>query len=302
MEEKEAIGNGNRSREDVNYVFISYAGENHSIAKKLEEEINRQLSNSFHAVLVEGKEGDTTYTENVIGYFKKCNIFIVLITTEALTNQFVNQEWGYAKCLREHGQIQVLYHVTQKNHDGKKIDSKGFISTNMYSIDLEMDSQNKPNIDKMVNEVINRLKNKEQELFPILPEVEQKLKRFSTEIKKNIDLKNELIGNENLFRKRLSMNPSRFQIDYALQILQIGSRFPIDFIGMIESYVEKIKELNIWKELARDWAICRGRYHDSNTGKFYELLRKSDQTFDEMRQKVGEVETQYEKYNKNKRI
>ena len=296
MEEKEAIGNGNRSREDKNYVFISYAGKNHSIAKKLEEKINLQLSESFHAELVEDrKEGDTTFTENVIGYFKKCNIFIVLITTEALPNQFVNQEWGYAKCLKELGQIQLLFHVTQKNHDGIRINSKGFISKNMDFIDLEMDSQNKPNIDKMTNDVINFLKNKEQKLIPILPEVQQNLKRFSTEIKKNIDLKNELIGNEDLFRERLSMNPSRFQIDYALQILQIGSLFPIDFIKMIESYVEKIKELNVWKELARDWAICRGQYHKSNTSKFYELLRESDQIFDKIRQ---EVESQYEIYLK----
>lgn len=297
MEEKVAIGNGNRSREDKNYVFISYAGENNSIAKKLEEKINLQLSESFHAELVEDrKEGDTTFTENVIGYFKKCNVFIVLITTEALNNQFVNQEWGYAKCLKELGQIQLLFHITEKSHDGKRIESEGFISTNMDSIDLEMNiHKNKPNINKMTNDVINFLKNKEQKLIPILPEVQQKLKRFSTEITKNIDLKNELIGNEDLFRERLSMNPSRFQIDYALQILQIGFRFPIDFIKMIESYVEKIKELNVWKELARDWAICRGRYHKSNTSKFYELLRESDQIFDKIKREVG---SQYEIYLK----
>lgn len=296
MEEKEAIGNGNRSREDKNYVFISYVGKNHSIAKKLEEKINLQLSESFHAELVEDrKEGDTTFTEKVIGYFKKCNLFIVLITTEALTNQFVNQEWGYAKCLKELGQIQLLLHITKRSYRGKRIESKGFISKNMDFIDLEMNIQNKPNINKMANDVINFLKNEEQKLIPILPEVQQKLKRFSTEIKKNIDLKNELIGNEDLFRERLSMNPSRFQIDYALQILQIGSLFPIDFIKMIESYVEKIKELNVWKELARDWAICRGQYHKSNTSKFYELLRESDQISDKIRQ---EVESQYEIYLK----
>lgn len=269
----------------MNYVFISYAGKDHSIAKELEKKINQQSSESFHAELVEDrKEGDTTFTEKVIRYFKKCNVFIVLITSEALRNQFVNQEWGYAKCLKELGQIQLLLHITEKNHDGKRIESKGFISTNMDSIDLEMN--NKPNIDKMVNDVINFLKNKEQEIIPILPEVQQKLKRFSTEIAKNIKLKNDLIENEEPFRESLSMNPSRFQIDYALQILQIGHLFPISFIKTIESYVEGIKELNIWKELARDWAICRGHYHKSNTSRFYKLLR-SDQIFDKMRQEVG---------------
>jgi hypothetical protein len=271
----------------MNYVFISYAGKDYLIAKELEKKINLLPSEFFHAELVEDrKEGDTTFTENVIKYFKKCSVFIVLITREALCNQFVNQEWGYAKCLKELGQIQLLLHITEKNHHGERIDSKGFISTNMFFIDLEMNSQNKPNINKMVNDVINFLKNKEQEIIPILPEVQQKLKRFSTEIEKNIKLKNDLIENEESFRKSLSMNPSQFQIDYALQILQIGHLFPISFIKTIESYVEGIKELNIWKELARDWAICRGQYHKSNTSRFYELLR-SNQNFDKMRQEVG---------------
>ncbi|HUV02303.1 MAG TPA: TIR domain-containing protein [Desulfobacteria bacterium] len=281
---------------DMNYVFICYASGDHTIAKKLEEKINQELSESFHAELVEDrKEGDTTFTEKVIRYFKKCNVFIVLITTEALTNQFVNQEWGYAKCLRELGQIQLLLHVIEKSHDGKRIESKGFISTNMDFIDLERIIQNKPNLNKMTNDVINFLKNKEQELIPILPEVQQKLKRFSIEIKKNIDLKKDLIKNEVSFRERLSMNPSRFQIDYALQVLQVGHPFPISFIENIELYVERIKELNIWKELARDWAICRGKYHKSNTSKFYGLLKDSNQIFEKIRQ---EVERQYEIYLK----
>jgi len=281
---------------DMNYVFICYASGNHTIAKELEEKINRELPESFHAELVEDrKEGDTTFTEKVIRYFKKCNVFIALITTEALTNQFVNQEWGYAKCLRERGQIQLLLHVIEKSHDGKRIESKGFISTNMDFIDLEMIIQNNPNLNKMTNDVINFLKNKEQELIPILPEVQQKLKRFSIEIKKNIDLKKDLIKNEVSFRERLSMNPSRFQIDYALQVLQLGNPFPISFIENIELYVERINELNIWKELARDWAICRGKYHKSNTSKFYELLNDSNQIFEKIRQ---EVEIQYEIYSK----
>ncbi|VUT27800.1 MAG: hypothetical protein SYNGOMJ08_00351 [Candidatus Syntrophoarchaeum sp. GoM_oil] len=271
----------------MNYVFISYAGKNHSIAKKLEEKINLLLSEFFHAELVEDRqEGDTTFTENVIKYFKKCSVFIVLITREALCNQFVNQEWGYAKCLKELGQIQLLLHITEKKHHEERIESKGFISTNMFFIDLEMNSQNEPNINKMVEDVIHFLESKSKELIPIVPEVQQKLKRFSTEIEKNINLKNDLIENERSFRESLSMNPSRFQIDYALQILQIGYLFQISFIKTIESYVEGIEELNIWKELARDWAICRGRHHESNTSRFYELLR-SDQIFDKMRQEVG---------------
>jgi hypothetical protein len=74
-----------------NYVFLSYAGANHRIAKSLCDSINSLLSSSFYCELVEDREeSDTTFTEKVISYFRKCNTFIVLITKASLDNQFVN--------------------------------------------------------------------------------------------------------------------------------------------------------------------------------------------------------------------
>ena len=269
----------------MNHIFISYAGKNHSIAKKLEEAINIQLSKVFHAELVEDrKEGDTTFTEKVIKYFRKCNIFIVLLTKEALQNQFVNQEWGYAKCLKEFGQIQILLHIIEKNIFGKRIQSAGFISTNMDFIDIIKKYNGKYKYEEMIKEVINFLKLKEDELIPVVPEALQKLNRFLKEIDQNIELKTELIENENSFRNSLSMNPINFHFNYALQILQVGHLFPISFSEMIKLYIDKIKEINIWKGLARDWAISRGRHHESNTNKFYEILNKSDEIFNNTRQ------------------
>ncbi len=72
----------------MNYVFVSYAGENKKIAVKLANEINTKLKGYFLSELVEDrKEGDTTFTDKVINYFKKCNVFIVIITRESLKNQ-----------------------------------------------------------------------------------------------------------------------------------------------------------------------------------------------------------------------
>lgn len=264
----------------MNHIFISYAGDNYNIAKELEKSVNSQISSSFSAELVEERrEGDTTFTEKVIKYFRKCNVFIVIITEEALKNQFVNQEWGYAKCLKEFGQIQVLLHILEKNKSGERIKSNGFISTNMDYIEV-----NKEKCEVMIMEVINFLKIKEGELIPIIPETIQKLNRASIELDKNIELRKELIESEPSFRTSLSMNPKSFHYDYALQILQVGYLFPINFSEKIELYVDKIKEINIWKGLARDWAICRGNFHEDNTNKFYEILNGCEEIFNRIKQ------------------
>ncbi len=267
----------------MNYVFISYAGKNYNIAKKLEEKINEKLESSFCVELVEDrKEGDTTFTEKVIKSFKKCNVFIVLITNESKNHQWVNQEWGYAKCLKELGQIQLLLHVTRKSYKGRRIKSKGFISTNMDFIDLEY-NENRPNIDKMIDKVIKFLKDKEQDLIPRFTEKQEKLNRFLTEIEGNMKLSNELIRDKNQFIRDLSINPLRFQKDYALHVLQIGHLFHKGFTNKIESYVKIINEINIRKNIMMDWAILRGQYHSFNTDTFYKLLKESSPTFTDMR-------------------
>lgn len=269
----------------MHYIFISYAGENHLIAKKFEEAINTQLSKDFCAELVEDrKEGDTTFTEKIIKYFKKCNIFIVLLTKEALQNQFVNQEWGYAKCLKEFGQIQILLHIIEKNLFGKRIKSAGFISTNMDFIDINKKINGKYKYKETIREIISFLESKEDDLIPIFPESLEKLNRFLKEIDKNIALKTELIENENSYRTKLYMNPINFHFDYALQILQVGHLFPKIIAEMIELYINKIKEINVWKGIAIDWAISRGEHHELNTNKFYKILTKSNEIFNDMRQ------------------
>lgn len=220
------------------------------------------------------------FTEKVIREFKKCNVFIVILTKDALNNQFVNQEWGYAKCLKELGQVQLLLHVIEKDSNGERIESKGFISKNMDFLDIEVDKQGDYNSKKMVDGIIDALEEKKDELIPILTEIQQKLKRCTTEVDKNIELKNELLKTRKEFIDRLSMKPSQFQKDYALQILQRGHLFPKLFVEKIEVYITKIKEINIWKELVRDWTICRGQEHKYNTSNFYDVLEKSDKIFE----------------------
>ncbi len=98
-----------------NVIFLSYAGKDKEIAQYMAEEINRQIGANFYCHLVEAtREGDTTFTDKIIKYFTTCNVFIVLLTRNSINNQFVNQEWGYAKALKEIGQIQIIQHITEK--------------------------------------------------------------------------------------------------------------------------------------------------------------------------------------------
>jgi len=280
----------------MHYVFISYAGSDYEIAKKIENGINHQLKSFYNSKLVEDrKEGDTTFTEKVIQYFKQCNVFIVLITDNSLSNQFVNQEWGYAKCLKEFGQIQILLHITQVYSNNKKIESKGFISTNMDFINLRYEN-NTPQIESMVSQLINFLQEKERYLRPIFTEKQNKLKRFLAEIDKNINLQIELSSKEQNFRKDLAMNSSLFRYDYALQIINIGHFFPNKFIEKTEGYIEILKELNIRKNMMVDWAICRGCFHEYSTQDFYRILNENIKEFELIKQIT---EQEYEVYTRS---
>lgn len=263
----------------MNYIFISYAGDDYKIAKEIEKEINHKFKSILNAKLVEDrKEGDTTFTEKVIDYFKLCNVCIVILTNNSVTNQFVNQEWGYAKCLKEFGQIQVLLHITEIDQNMKRVECKGFISTNMDFIDLKYENEI-PRTEEMISEIIELLNSKKDTLRPIYTEKQGKLKRCLDEIERNITLQSELISKENDFRGKLGINPSSFLYDYSLHIIDIGHFFSNDFIERIMSYINILIELNIRKQMMIDWAISRGCYHEGNTSNFYNMLKATVKEF-----------------------
>jgi len=260
----------------MNNVFISYAGADRNIAKDLCLRINSLLGENFYSELIEDrKQGDTTFTEKVVNYFKICNVFVVLLTEESLKNQFVNQEWGYARCLKEIGQIQLLFHITKLDHSGKRIESSGFISTNMDFINLSYDKDGKPLKEGTILETIEFLKSRESELIPIIPEKQQKLQRFIEEIDRNLSLTEDIISGRESFEKELSINPLQFRYDYALQLLQVGHLFPKSLCREIENYIDLLKEIYVLKDQLTIWAICRGKYHSGNWGNFQARLDKA---------------------------
>jgi hypothetical protein len=239
-----------------NGIFLSYDGMDREIAQYMADEINEKLGDNFYCNLVEARrEGDTTFTDKIIKYFKTCNIFLVLLTGHSIKNQFVNQEWGYAKALKEIGQIQIVQHITEKyventNHSSKyhgengRIISNGFISQNMEFIDLEL-KNNSYNIRDCTSNVISFLMDKQNILRPIATERQQKLKRFINENNNNISISSNLIDSKEALRQRGSLDPDQVSYDYALQIIQVGHLFPLDFINFLENYITNCKRLNL---------------------------------------------------------
>jgi len=250
----------------------------------------------------------TTFTDKVIKYFKKCNVFIVILTRNSIYNQFINQEWGYAKSLKELGQIQLIQHISEiclsqddtiNNFDVRydeknRIVSRGFISSNMEFIDLIYDGGHYQ-IGKAVNELVSFLESKAEDLKPIFTEIQLKLSRFNRELKQNSILFNDLDKNKNLFvpedivqsmktekryeirpeemnRVKLSQNPNRSSVDYGLQLVAIGHFIESDFIKDVELYIQKCQELNTWKDIVKQWAICRGVFNPGNTDSYYRAI------------------------------
>lgn len=266
-----------------NGIFLSYAGKDREIAQYMADEINRQIGDNFYCYLVEAsRQGDTTFTDKIINYFRTCNVFLVLLTKYSIKNQFVNQEWGYAKALKEIGQIQIIQHIIEKgaentNHLGKSYDnngriiSKGFISQNMEFIDLEL-KENHYNTKDCTSSVISFLKEKQNTLRPIATERQQKLKRFINENKDNNLIALDLVASKDELKLKGSLNPDQFSYDYALQIIQVGHLFPIDFIDSVEDYIVKCKRLNAWKELQMQWILSKGKLHQGNVDHYFELL------------------------------
>jgi TIR domain len=199
--------NNNSNGDIPNYVFLSYAGPNHKIAKALGDNINNLLSSSFHCELVEDREeSDTTFTEKVISYVRKCNTFIVLVTKDSLQNQFVNHEWGYAKCLKEFGQIQLLIHVTEISEDNIRIKSNGFFANNMDFIDLKLLATGRYLSNEMILNVVKFLKDKSDNLLPVYTEKAEKLFRFCKEILWNIKLAERIASQEKSLREYLGFD------------------------------------------------------------------------------------------------
>ncbi len=296
-----------------NKIFISYAGDNREIAQYISDEINKQIEENFYCQLVENrKEGDTTFTEKIIDYFKNCNVFIVILTKKSIQNQFVNQEWGYAKALKELGQIQLIQHIIEKHanldiaekeiHKSKeyridydkegRIISRGFIANNMEFIDLVIDGGSYK-YKECALEVISFLKGKQSALRPITTERQQKLRRFINENDRNITIIDNLVKSIKDLRERGSLDPDQLSYDYALQIINIAHLFNHDFISSLEDYVIKCKRLNAWKDLQIQWIVCKSGLHKGNVEKYTSLLHEFCECCINMKDKLNNLEKLY---------
>jgi len=77
---------------------------------------------------------------------------------------------------------------------------------------------------------------------------------------------------EEMNRVKLSQNPNRSSVDYGLQLVAIGHFIESDFIKDVELYIQKCQELNTWKDIVKQWAICRGVFNPGYTDSYYRAI------------------------------
>jgi len=224
------------------------------------------------------------------------------LTKKSINNQFVNQEWGYAKALKELGQIQVIKHITERYINSNDIDeeircqydefsrikSRGFISQNMEFIDLKIE-KGRIRLEDMAKDVIFFLREKQPVLRPVLTEIQQKLIRFNNENDLNITIIDDLVNSKEDLLSRGSLNPNQFSYDYALQIISIGHLLDQNFIANVENYIKVGKELNVWKNIQVEGVISRGGFNQGNTEKYFSVLEETSQICRNMKKDLEEI-------------
>jgi len=196
------------------------------------------------------------------------------------------------------------------------IRSKGLISTNMDFINLVIRNE-KADMKSCSNEIISLLKTNQNKLKPIFTEIQQRLIRFTNEFIQNRDFidgliktKNDLINEgiidklltekrfyykeEELKNVKLNLNPHQFSYDYALQLISIGHFFDINFVEKVEVYIKNGKELNIWKDVEKQWAISRGIVNPGNTKCYFESLEKAKNSCEDLILDIKEISKKYE--------
>lgn len=116
-------------------MFISFANEN----KDFVEMIARRLRSKFRSlqpVVIEWEsQPRAEFGELVAKRMKDCSWYMVLLTKHSVNNQWVNQELGYAECLRRNGRITTVIPIVERPAKKKPpIEIAGFIHNSHASV------------------------------------------------------------------------------------------------------------------------------------------------------------------------
>lgn len=108
-------------------VFISYASEDNAKMKVLKRTIEEKFKRKYEVIIVaDRKEPGKPLTTKVMNGLKESHIFIPILTSNSIKNQWVNQEIGYATAINIYDEIDKIkiFPIVDKKIENKL---KGFI-------------------------------------------------------------------------------------------------------------------------------------------------------------------------------
>ena len=108
-------------------IFISFSENDREKVSILE---NRLKSSEYltYLIVADNYDNSSLISEKIISALESCQYIIPILTKNSLNNQWVNQEIGYAKCLKQNIKFFTLI---QDDVIGM---SKGFIHKEMTSL------------------------------------------------------------------------------------------------------------------------------------------------------------------------
>lgn len=131
-------------------VFISYCTADSEKKDSLKNLINN--CEKLEAIVVPEEQSDLEYNPEKIKYhLDKCKVFLPILTSNSINNQWVNQEIGYTFGSNRI-KTENIYPLVEK---GISSDLKGFISN---SVDLNYRYEN--DFDVVAERLVNKLKEK----------------------------------------------------------------------------------------------------------------------------------------------
>jgi tetratricopeptide (TPR) repeat protein len=128
-------------------MFVSFAGDDREFVNSIEAMLGKVFRTDIESVNVEKmRQPGAEFGKQVANSLRDCQWFAVLLTKDAMRNQWVNQEIGYAECLRGLGKITAFIPVVERQHDTVSgqwnvIDTKGFIDPLQESVPYKADRE-----------------------------------------------------------------------------------------------------------------------------------------------------------------
>jgi hypothetical protein len=135
-------------------IFISYSHEDIELMEYLKNKINSKPK--LNAIVVPEIKDNLAYnSDKIIKAFKDSKIYLPILTSNSITNQWVNQEIGYA--FSHYREVKNIMPIVEKEISSQL---KGFITKNndlnyRFSTGKSFESV----ADELVEDLFNRFKN-----------------------------------------------------------------------------------------------------------------------------------------------